>query len=302
MDTKNPITIVIPTRNRGYTLERVLPSYYQQKYVSQIVFVNDNSTDHTLNLIEKHSKLYPDIKTKVISTEEPKGSSYCRNQGAEAAVNEYVLFGEDDAYLSENYSEVLLNKLMSGMPKTGIVSGRLVLMSQGENPNQSIKRFGNGNPKKEKLFRFSTCSHVPDAYFEKDVYLPLTHALILTTKTLLLSYPFDTHYSKGNAHREESDFQMHAYTNGYDILVTNETHCMHLHPSEVKIGGNRTPPLKSLFYKIRYTNYFYDKYYDLLKKRCRLLLPKFLAKTLYAWTQATEFGFAILLFLKKKIS
>lgn len=295
------ISIVIPTRNRAYTLKKVLPSYYKQKEVAQIVFVNDNSTDETVKVIDDVSKNYPKITTTIITNDKQKGASRSRNLGVDAAAQEYILFGEDDAYLSENYCEILLNKLQTSAPSVGIVSGRLVQLSPGENYFLSIHRFGNGNPKVSKTFNYHTCSHTPNAYFEGDIFLPLTHALILTTKELLKKYPYDTFYSKGNAHREESDFQMHAYTNGVDILVTNDTHCMHLHPSDVKKGGHRTSHLKILWYKIYYTNYFYKKYYRQLRKKCRLTLPRSLAVLLYTGIEIKDFSYAVFLFLRKSL-
>ncbi len=293
------ISIVIPTRNRSYTLKKVLPSYYIQKHVSEIIIVDDHSTDHTKEVVDQFSGHYPNIKTKIIQNKNHQGASYSRNQGVNAASNNFILFGEDDAYLEGSYTEILLRKFQTNHTTIGIVSGRLILMYPTEDPKTSIQRFGNGNPKHKKLFHYTTCSHVPDAYFEGDVKLPLTHALILTTKELLLKFPFDIFYSKGNAYREESDFQMHAYTYGYDILVTNETHCMHLHPRDVRKGGHRIGHLKSLYYKIYYTNYFYDKYYNKLKSKDNLLLPKMMAITLYAFIQTCEFGFAVFRYLKK---
>lgn len=294
------ISIVIPTRNRAYTLEKVLPSYYNQKMVSQIVFVNDASTDQTEKVIGDISKHYPNVETALITNECKQGAAFSRNRGVNAATNEYVLFGEDDAYLEDNYCEVLLNKFKSSSDSVGIVSGRLIQLAPQEEKSLSIERFGNGNPKNHKTFNYHTCSHVADAYFERDIFLPLTHALILTKKELLKKYPYDTYYSKGNAFREESDFQMHAFTEGVKILVTNDTHCMHLHPSDVKKGGHRISHLQVLWYKIYYTHYFYRKYYKALRQKCRLPLPRSLALLTYTGIQIKEFSFAVFSFLRKK--
>lgn len=294
------ISVVIPTRNRGYTLKKVLKTYYNQKNVNQIIIVDDASSDNTDQTVNTTASKYPAIETVSVKNSTQKGASYSRNRGVSLAKNELVLFGEDDAYLFDSYTEVLLKKLSEGVSSIAIVSGRLVNLHPGEDPYQAIKRFGNGDPKKKKMFSLVKFQHIPDAYYESDQYLPLTHALILTHKKLLEKFPYDSNYSKGNGYREESDFQANALVHGYKILVTNETHCMHLHPKDVRVGGHRTPYFERLCCNIYYTNYFFGKYYKGFQKRLNLKLPRWVAMTLFSYTQVWELTRAFFDFIFKK--
>lgn len=289
----------MPTRNRAYTLKKVLRTYYRQKHVDQMIIINDASTDDTHHTIQKIAAEFPLIETIIVTNDSKKGAADCRNLGAQKAKNDLILFGEDDAYVAENYTDVLLRKLQANK-QTKIASGRLVSLFPGENPYHAIKRFGKGNPKMRKTFSATKFSHLPEAYYQNDITLPLTHAMILTYKDLLLKFPYRTIYSKGNGFREESVYQANIFVNGYDILATNETHSMHLHPQDVRTGGHRINILSALWYKIYYTHLFYQSFYQQYRAKLGLKLPRFLAIICYSVTQIYEIFIAGVLYLMKQ--
>jgi len=297
------ITIIIPTRNRAYTLEKVAESYFQQKYVTEIVFVDDCGDDNTQEVIEKISKNYPGISTKYIRHEERKGAAAGRITGYTNATNEYILFGEDDAFLESNYTEVLLSKLKLNS-KLGLVSGRIIYMLQHENMTTALKRFGHGFEAKPYLDK-STFTYNKNAKLEGDFNVPFTHALFLTTKKLLQKFSYDPFYGKGNGYREETDFQLNAFVHGYEILLTNETHCCHLHNVDVSSGGQRSSRFRQLYWNIFYTGYMYDKYYDLFKQPLGLKYPKLIAKLIFVAAQFSQLfvrpAFKLPAYLYKKL-
>ena len=254
------ITIIIPTRNRAYILEKVLLSYYIQKLVTEIIFVDDYGDDNTKEVIENISKEYPQIDTKYIRHDKQKGASAGRITGYTNATNEYILFGEDDAFLEDNYTEVLLNKLQI-KDDIGLVSGRIIYKLFNELNSESEKRFGFGIEKKAVFNKYHFGNNI-NAYFEGDIELPMTHALFLTKKSLLEKFGYDPFYSKGNGYREESDFQINAFVDCYKIVCTNDTHCYHMSRQEVQRGGQRVNRFKQFYWNIYFTNYFYNKYFD----------------------------------------
>ncbi len=257
-------SIVIPTRNRAYTLKKVLDSYYQQSRVSEIIFVDDYSEDDTRSIINEFAEKYPRILTRYFRSEKRIGASACKIIGYQNAGNEYVLFGEDDVYLEENYVEVLFSKF-SVKDNMGIVSGRLIYLLYREEPQAASKRFGSGLNNREPFNRVSfVLNH--GARFSGDIWLPFTHALFMTKKELLMKFGCDPYYVKGNSFREETDFQVNTFLRGYGVLITNDTHCFHLFEREVKSGGQRMNRLKRLYWSVYYTKYFFDKYHDSLRK------------------------------------
>jgi len=276
------ITIIIPTRNRAYTLKKVAASYFQQKYVNEIIFVDDCGEDNTKKVIDTISKNYSQITTKYIRHENRKGAAAARITGYKNATNKYILFGEDDVYLEDNYSSVLLNKIESDNA-IGLISGRIIYKLFNETNEESEKRFGFGLEKKEVFDRYHFGINI-NAYFKGDIELPMTHALFLTKKSLLEKLGYDPFYAKGNGYREESDFQINAFVNGYKIICTNDTHCYHMSRQEVQKGGQRTNRFKQLYWNIYYTNYFYNKYFNKLKDKLNITYSKNIAIVIFSFS------------------
>lgn len=277
------ITIIIPTRNRAYTLKKVAESYYQQKYVNEIIFVDDCGEDNTQETIEKISKNYPQITTKYIRHKNRKGAAGGRITGYTNASNDYILFCDDDEFLELNYTEVCF-QILKLDENIGIVSGRRVYRNLGEKNEEALIRFGKGTDDVEP-FDFKGFVFNNNAHYEKDIFLPLTNAIILTKKNLLIKYGYDPYYSNGNGYREESDYQAAVCTNGYKILVTNDTHSIHLSMKEVQTGGQRKNRFIQLYWNIIYTNYFFDKYYLKYKSIFNLSDSLMIAKIKSVWFQ-----------------
>lgn len=294
------ISVVIPTRNRAYTLEKVLPSYFQQKRVAEVVIIDDAGSDHTEAVVKKVGKKFPTVTTIYQKNKKAQGSSFGKNIGAELAKHPWVLIGEDDAFLASNYTEALLQKFEE-IPDLGIASGRMIDLLPGEDPMAAIFRFGNGNPQKKIPFNFPKFSHVPDACYEGDVFLPVTHAMILTKKKYLQAFPYDTWYARGNGYREESDFQVQLFVHGKKILASNSTHAMHMNRKDVPTGGHRVSVFERFICNLRHTCYFYQKYYKSLAKK--LPLPKFQSVALFkfACAEIGEIAGAIPTALRKRI-
>lgn len=280
------ITLIVPTFNRAYALEQVLDTFYSQDGVSEIVFVDDASTDETREVVEAFDKKYSNIKTLYFRNEINRGASYGRKLGYESSTNEYVMYCDDDEFLGPGYAKTCLEKLKSS--GADVVSGRHFYRNPGESFSDSINRFGDGLLS-ENVFDKLRFQIRTDAIHSEDVEVPFTHAIFLTRKDLLKKYSFDTFYSKGNGFREESDFQMNLFCHGGKILVTNDVHCVHMHLSEVKSGGQRVNRLKRFYWTIFYTNYFLDKYFDICKDKLEIRYTKGIAKILYFFITSYTF-------------
>lgn len=273
------ITLIVPTRNRAHTLRRVAPSYFVQDGVSEVIFVIDGGDDDTPQVIERLAAGHADVRTRVLRHEVRCGAAQSRNTGVAAAGNDFILFCDDDEYLEAGYARICLRKLQA--PGVGAVSGRRVYMESGETPAQAVQRFSHGL-RPGKPFRPLICEYVNGARFDGDLRLPLTNAVILTRKSLLLRFPFDPYYARGNGYREESDFQMNLYVWGLDVIVTNDCHSIHLPPDEVRQGGQRTQTWRRIGWSLRYTHYFFGKYYARYAARFGLRAPRWLAETAFA--------------------
>lgn len=277
------ISIIIPTRNRAYTLRQVAPTYYCQPLVNQVIIVDDCGDDDTRLIASELRDDHPEIETIYIRHSKRKGASAARISGYSVAKNEYILFGEDDAWLGDDYVSILLEKFQND-PNLAIVSGRIIYLLPGESAAQARNRFGDGLRKEPYLNRYSMCFN-KDCCFSGDLIVPFTHALFLTRRDILLRYKYDPFYRDGNGFREETDYQLNVFTNGLTVKVTSDTYCYHMNYSDVQSGGQRIGRIFQLLWNVYYTNYMYDKYFDNLKRALEIPYSKRSAKFVFATWQ-----------------
>jgi len=273
------ITLIVPTRNRAYTLRVVAPSFYAQSGVDEVVIVDDAGTDETPALVERLARQYPKVRTRLVRNASRCGAAESRNIGVAHATNEYVLFCDDDEHLEHGYAQTCLKKLLAY--DAGAVSGRRIYMEPGDSQEAALKRFGTGWRRTAPFHRL-TCEIVNAAKFSGDLQLPFTNAVVLTRKSLLERFPFDSFYGRGNGYREESDFQMNLFVHGFPVYVTNDRHSFHLPMSEVRQGGQRMAAAKRIYWSVLNTDHFYRKYYAAYARKVSLRAPRPVALAAFA--------------------
>ena len=92
------VTVIIVTYNSAPTIGHCINSILcSQRAIGQveIIIVDNNSTDHTLQLLHQY---YPDCR--VIKNRYNYGFGYASNQGAHEANSQYLLFLNPDIVLS----------------------------------------------------------------------------------------------------------------------------------------------------------------------------------------------------------
>lgn len=265
------ITLVVPTKNRAYILKKTIPSFFNQPKISEIIFVNDNSSDNTEQVLKKFVSNKNNQKVKLINNKSNLGASASRNIGAKASRNKFILFCDDDEIMEKGYGATLLTKLKK--LNASAISGRRIYLLTGENPKQARQRFGNGL-RKTSFFNPLLLEYSNGATFTSDLCVPFTNANILTKKIFVLKYKFDPYYSKGNGYREETDFQLNLFVNGHNIFITNDTHTFHLPYTQVKKGGQRIQIIKKIFWSNYFNCYFLKKYYKKYLIRSGSKVPK----------------------------
>lgn len=115
---KNLISIIVPIYNSSKTLDFCINSLLNQTYKNiEVILVNDGSTDNSLDICNKYSKL--DRKIKVINKENG-GVSSARNAGLAVANGNYIGFVDSDDYIEKNMYEELFNTLKKNNSKIAI--------------------------------------------------------------------------------------------------------------------------------------------------------------------------------------
>lgn len=97
------LSVLVPTYNSSNTIERLIHSLSNQIFKDfEIVFIDDNSTDNTVDLILKALE-NSNIPSQLIVNETNKGPGYSRNRGLEKANGDYIVFIDSDDIVREDH-------------------------------------------------------------------------------------------------------------------------------------------------------------------------------------------------------
>lgn len=125
------ISIIIPIYNAENYIETGLKSIMNQSIGFknlEVVCVNDNSTDSTLEILKPYGEKYENIK--IINLNENHGHpGIPRNIGIESASSDYIMFMDQDDYFEHQGCEILYKKIIK--ENVDIVSGRWYKLVDG---------------------------------------------------------------------------------------------------------------------------------------------------------------------------
>ena len=126
------ISVIIPVYNAEKWLERLIESIKSQTIFKKLefVFVNDGSTDNSLNILSSINE--PNIK---IISQENSGVSAARNNGIKNSTGEYIAFIDADDYIDNDFFEKYLEKIENDYDL--IVTGYI---AEYENEDNIVKK------------------------------------------------------------------------------------------------------------------------------------------------------------------
>lgn len=101
------ISIIIPTYNRAELLENSVLSAIRQTYKeTEILIVDDGSTDNTQDVVKKIQTKFPQKTIRYIKQEQNQGPAVARNTGITESLGEYIAFlDSDDAWMEDKLSK-----------------------------------------------------------------------------------------------------------------------------------------------------------------------------------------------------
>lgn len=103
------VSIIIPVYNTEKYLKDLIGSLINQTYKNiEMIFIDDGSTDNSLNIIKQYQK--NDHRIKIISSKN-NGANIARKKGLDIASGEYVMFIDSDDWIDINTVEELVNIL-----------------------------------------------------------------------------------------------------------------------------------------------------------------------------------------------
>jgi len=136
--TQYSISLIVPIYNAEQYLDECLNSLFSQTIARQIeyIFINDASTDNSLNILQEKSKLHPELEIHIISNSENQGSASTRNTGIRYAHAPYLMFTDSDDWIEPNMASALLQK------------------ATDENAEIVSSDFYTNYPDRQRIFRF----------------------------------------------------------------------------------------------------------------------------------------------------
>ena len=102
MDNHFTLSVIIPVYNCERFIEKAVMSVLQQPEVTEIVIVNDGSTDGSLTIIKQLQEHNSTIQVLHHPNNANKGRSASRNLGIQKATGDYIAFLDADDYYLEN--------------------------------------------------------------------------------------------------------------------------------------------------------------------------------------------------------
>ncbi len=102
------LSIIVPIYNAHKYIEVLCKSLLNQKtkYSYEVIFVDDGSTDDSFEILSNIAKKNSHMR---VFTKQNGGISSARNYGIDKAVGQYLLFVDNDDYLSEDFVEKTLD-------------------------------------------------------------------------------------------------------------------------------------------------------------------------------------------------
>lgn len=110
---KEKVSVIVAIYNTSNYLEQCVHSLMTQTYDNfEIIFIDDASTDDSLDLLKKILSEYPQHEGKcvIIENNENKGIGHCRRIGMKKACGSYVIHVDSDDYVDSAFLEKLVNK------------------------------------------------------------------------------------------------------------------------------------------------------------------------------------------------
>ena len=250
------ISVVIPTKDRLPYLRQAIPMFLAQSEVKEIVVVVDGCTDGTLEYVKTASADDPRIRYTDNVTN--RGLPYSRNRGLALAQYEYAFTGEDDLELSADFFQTLLAHMAE--TKADLIAARNIFRGEQESHTESVARTDRiaGPPVNPR----TVMVHV-DLKTGGDQEQSLLPAPMLGRTDVFRTVQYDTGY-RGNAWREESDFQLSAREAGYKLVYCPHAVSFNLQIDNDRGGVHATHGFKRLGWQVRNNWRFVRKHRQLI--------------------------------------
>ena len=273
------VSVGLPSFNRARLLPITIPTYFQED-VSEVILVDDCSSDNTAEVVKELQTRFPTLRyfRNEVNSKQP----YTQNVAISKVQSEYIYFGDDDSVLYPGSIRNLLNVMRE--KNADIVGGRALALffpEQIDELDEFLSHYRNRiATEANQIVDLSTLSTNFTYTVKEPIRVPFCHASCLCKTQVAREMQFDVKI-EGNAYREETDFLIRATLAGYTIYYTSSANQINL-PSAMCSGGARSKNHRHWAENaIRNNDYFIDKNYDSMQKMFSLPRTKDEMKALF---------------------
>lgn len=115
------------------TLEHLAVQQTNNAFNYEVVLVDNNCTDHTVEVANNVWKVLNTTIDLNVVTESKPGLSYARKAGVNHSKGEFIVFCDDDNWLASDYLQVAFNFMMKH-PEVGALGGQSIGVLEGVEP------------------------------------------------------------------------------------------------------------------------------------------------------------------------
>ena len=176
------VSVIIPMYNSVEFIEKCVRSLMEQTLEDlELIFIDDASTDGTLNALENTLEFYPETKKliKIIKHPQNKGVSLSRKEGMHKATGEWVIHCDSDDYVEPYMYERMLRVAYEEKSDMVICSFNLfgnglksLKKIQGDGEISSEELLGGIFGTQEREFHGSLCNKLIKKAYLTDIKLP----------------------------------------------------------------------------------------------------------------------------------
>lgn len=235
MSRSDFVSVTIVTYNSGRFIKRCLESVLDQQYpFKEIVVIDNNSTDGTVDILEPFED-----RCRIIYNEENIGFAAAQNQAIASSNGEWVLTLNPDVLLLPGFLEVLVDAGNLD-PKAGTICGKLLTMTAGFDFPQEPLVDSTGiyfTPNLRHLDRGSL--QVDNGHFRNFEYVfGATAAAALYRREMINDIAVDGEFFDDDffAYREDADVAWRAQLMGWKCLYVPYAKGYHVRKA---LPGNR---------------------------------------------------------------
>ncbi len=128
------LSLIIPVFNEEKTIRQILDKVFAQKAVSEIIIVDDGSTDKTREILEELKMPPRRQKIKIFFHKKNRGKGASLRTGLKSTTGDFVLFQDADLEYDPKEYAKLLEKVT---PKSVVYGSRI----KGKNPHAYARTY-----------------------------------------------------------------------------------------------------------------------------------------------------------------